>query len=98
MSSRVSLQIEGVVEPLAAEGAEVSLGVAVALHVPVEQPLQREALATHAARELAGVRLAPQRRQLLHLLLLGDVRHHRVLDPVAAVDQLQRRVRGDPEL
>ena len=98
MSSRVSLQIEGVVEPLAAEGAEVSLGVAVALHVPVEQPLQREALATHAARELAGVRLAPQRRQLLHLLLLGHVSNHRVLDPVPAVDQLQRRVRGDPEL
>ena len=58
MSSRVSLQIEGVVEPLAAEGAEVSLGVAVALYVPVEQPLQREAFATHAARELVLGELA----------------------------------------
>jgi len=61
MSSRVSLQIEGVVEPLAAEGAEVSLGVAVALHVPVEQPLQREALAHVPAPELARVVVTPNR-------------------------------------
>lgn len=42
--SRVPLQIEGVIEALAAEGAEVPLHVAVTLHVAVEQPLQREAL------------------------------------------------------
>ena len=47
MRARVSLQVEGVVEPLAAEGAEVSLHVAVALHVPVEQPLQRECFLAH---------------------------------------------------
>ena len=55
MCSRVSLQIECVVEPLAAECAEVPLGVAVALHVPVQQPRQVERLPAHAARELAGV-------------------------------------------
>ena len=39
MSSRVSLEIKGVVEALAAEGAQVALDVAVALDVPVEQSL-----------------------------------------------------------
>ena len=55
VGSRVSLQIKCVVESLAAECAEVPLGVAVALHVPVQQPLEPESFATHAARELGGV-------------------------------------------
>ena len=42
--SRVSFQIEGIVEALATEGAEVALHVAVALHVPVQQPLQAKRL------------------------------------------------------
>ena len=54
MSSGVSLQIKGVIEALATEGAEISLGVTVALHVPVEEPLQGEGLPTHATGELAG--------------------------------------------
>ena len=55
MGSRVPLQIKCVVESLAAECAEVPLGVAVALHVPVQQPLEAESFATDAARELGGV-------------------------------------------
>jgi hypothetical protein len=47
MGARMTLQIKGVVEPLAAEGAEVPLHVTVALHVPVQQPLQRKRLLTH---------------------------------------------------
>ena len=42
----VPLEVEGVVEALATEGAEVALHVAVALHVPVQQPLQAKRLRT----------------------------------------------------
>lgn len=48
---RVPLEVERVVEALPAEGAEVTLHVAVTLHVTVEQPLQVEVLAAHAAGE-----------------------------------------------
>ena len=98
MGSRVPLQIKCVVETLATECAEVPLGVAVALHVPVQKPLEAESFATHATRELAGVRLAPQGRQLLCLLLLRHVRHHGVLDAVTTIDELKGSVCGDAEL
>ena len=88
MSSGVSLQIEGVIEALATEGAEISLGVTVALHVPVEEPLQGEGLATHATGELAGVRFTPHGGQLLDIFLLRNVTHHGVLDPMSSVDYL----------
>lgn len=52
MRAGVSLEVERVVESLAAERAEVALDVRVALHVPVEQPLQCEALGAQAAGEL----------------------------------------------
>lgn len=52
VGARVALQIEGVVEPLAAEGAQIPLDVRVALHVPIEQTLQRECLHADAANEL----------------------------------------------
>ena len=42
----VPLEVEGVVEALAAESAEVALHVAVALHVPVQQALQAKRLRT----------------------------------------------------
>lgn len=44
VSPGVSFQIERVVESLAAERAQVSLHIAVTLHVPVEQPLETETL------------------------------------------------------
>lgn len=40
------LQVKGVVEALATEGAQVPLHLVVALEVPVEHALQAEALAT----------------------------------------------------
>ena len=73
MGSCVSLQIKSVIESLATEGAEVALGVAVALHVPVEQTLEAECFATHSAGKFAGVRLTSERRQLLHFLLLRNI-------------------------
>ena len=42
MSSCVSLQIESIVESLATESAEISLRVAVTLHVSVEKSLKSE--------------------------------------------------------
>lgn len=51
MRPRVPLEVEGVVEALAAEGAEVTLHVAMTLHVTIEQSLQIEILAAHAATE-----------------------------------------------
>ena len=67
VSSRVSLQVESVVETFPTEGAEISLDVTVALHVPVEESLEREGLAADPAPELAGVLLASLWRQLLWL-------------------------------
>jgi hypothetical protein len=49
--SRVSLQVEGVVESLAAEGAEVPLHVAVAFHVAIQQAQQAEGFLTHPAEQ-----------------------------------------------
>lgn len=45
MSPYVSLQIKGVIEPFATEGAQVSLHLVVTLHVTVEHPLQAKAFA-----------------------------------------------------
>lgn len=36
VGARVPLEVEGIVEALAAEGAQVALDVRVALHVPIE--------------------------------------------------------------
>lgn len=46
MGPHVSLQIKGVIEPFATEGAQMSLYLAVTLHVTVEHPLQAKAFAT----------------------------------------------------
>lgn len=44
MYSRVSLQVEGVVEALATERTKVPFDLAMVLHVAVQQPLQRKLL------------------------------------------------------
>ena len=87
MCPGVALQVESVIEALSAEGAEIPLGVAVALHVPVQQSLQSELLGACSALELGWVRVRPHRGQLL-LCLNHPVRRHRVLESVAAVNQL----------
>jgi len=93
----VALQVKGVIEALSAEGAEIALGVAVALHVPVQQSLQGELLGAYPALELGRVRVGPHRGQLL-LCLDHPVRRQRVLESVAAVDQLDGGVRRNAEL
>ena len=47
--AHVPLEVEGVVEALAAEAAQVPLHLAVALEVPVEHALQAEGLAAQVA-------------------------------------------------
>ncbi len=71
------------------------------LHVSVEQSLQVESFATNPADKLAGVRLAADRHHLFpraQRLGVGWVGRHGVLDPVAAVDDLQWGIRWDPVL
>lgn len=51
----VSLEVEGVVEALAAVGARVALDVRVALHVPVQESLEAELLAADRALERVAV-------------------------------------------
>lgn len=46
MCAHVPLQVEGVIEALAAEGAQVPLYLVVALEVTVKHALEAEALAT----------------------------------------------------
>lgn len=49
MGPDVSFQIEGVIEAFSAEGAQVSLHLAVTLDVTVEHPLQAKAFAAQLA-------------------------------------------------
>ena len=98
MGSCVSLQIKSIIESLATEGAEIPLGVTVALHVPVEQTLKAELFATHSAGKLAWVRLRSERWQLVHFLLLRNICHHGVLDTVTAIDQFKRSISRDSKL
>ena len=65
MCPGVPFQVKCVVEALAAEGAEVALSVAVALHVAVEEALEAEHLGTHTALELGGVCVWPHGREAL---------------------------------
>ena len=97
MCPGVALQVERVVEALSAEGAEIPLGVAVALHVAVQQSLQSELLGACSALELGWVRVWPHRGQLL-LCLDDPVWRHRVLESVPAVDQLDGGVGRNAEL
>lgn len=53
VGSRVPLQVEGVVEALPAESAEITLHVRVAFHVSVQQALQSEVLRADPAHKLA---------------------------------------------
>lgn len=99
----MALEVKGVVEAFAAEGAEVALDVAVTLHVTVEQPLQTEALGTHVTLEARAVAQGlGLRLTLLCLRPRNRVRQlvvcQGVLDPVTTVDKLQRNVSRQPQL
>lgn len=53
--ARVTLQVEGVVETLAAEGAQIPFDLRVTLHVPIQEALQRESFHTNATDEFGTV-------------------------------------------
>lgn len=86
MCAYVPLQVEGVIEALATEGAQVPLYLVVALKVTVEHALQAEALATkvtvvnYRVVARAGGKLGGERENVKsqgltwesgHLFLLG---------------------------
>jgi len=95
MCSCVPLQIECIIETLSTEGAEVSLCIAVTLHVTIQQPGQTKGFSTGATGKPRRVIFTSHWWQLFTLLLLRHVSYHWVLDPVTAVDQLQVGVLGD---
>lgn len=55
MCAGVALKVKGVVETFAAESAQVTLDIGVALHMAVEESLEAEGLRAHATHELAAV-------------------------------------------
>lgn len=55
VGARVTLQIEGIVEALATEGAQIALDFRVTLHVAIQQALQRERFQTNATNEFGAV-------------------------------------------
>lgn len=108
MGAGVSFQVEGIIESFAAEGAQVSLDIRVALHMPVQESLQRETFRTQVADELGRiVRIGHALRLrrgirfgtvLLDVLVDPVVRHERVLDSVAAVHEFDGRIARQAEL
>lgn len=94
----MSLEIKRIIESLAAERAQISLDVAVAFHVTVEQPLEAETLRAEVASE-SGLVVAA--RGGFNLLGSGGggrkgrddgsyvVIGQRVLHPVTSIDELQ---------
>ena len=90
MSTRVTLQIEGVVESLAAKGAQVTLGVGVTLHVTIQQPLKAEHLAAKATLKLGRVDVGPRNGHLV--VAIDDFGCQRIFDAEAPVDHFNGRV------
>jgi hypothetical protein len=101
VGSRVSLQIEGVVESFAAERAQVSLHVRVTFHVTVQQALKGEVFGADAANEFSILVLSgggsSRRRRLLDgnvLILFADASRYIldsqwILNPMSTIDELQ---------
>lgn len=88
MRSRVSFQVERIVEPLSADRAEVSLDVAVTLDVTIEQSPDGELLSADATHELVVVCL--QSQVLSVDQFTTNLTKQGVLDPVTAVDRFRR--------
>ena len=64
MSASVSFQIKGIIKALATKGAQVSLGITMTLHVPIEEPLQSKVFGAHPTLELARISFWPKWGQL----------------------------------
>jgi len=95
MCSCVPLQIECIVETLSTEGAEVSLCIAVTLHVTIQQSRQTKGFSTSATGKPRRVIFTSHWWQLFTLLLLRHISHHWVLDAVTTIDELQMGVLGN---
>ena len=100
MGARVPLEVEGVVEALVAEGAQVALDVAVVLHVAVHEPLQLEALVADLALVLvlgvvvADLDGAEQVGVVAQRLVLGVLDAEAAVDDELGLQQRRRRQRG----
>jgi hypothetical protein len=96
----VPLEVEGVVEALVAEGAQVALDVAVVLHVAVHEPLQLEALVADLAPVLvlgvvvADLDGAEQVGVVAQRLVLGVLDAEAAVDDELGLQQRRRRQRG----
>ena len=55
MSASVSFQIKGVIKAFATKGAQVSLGITVALHMPIEEPLKAKVFRAHTTLKFGRV-------------------------------------------
>ena len=95
MCTRVPLQVKCIIETLSTEGAEVSLCIAVTLHMTIQQPRQTKGFSTSATGKPRRVVFTSHWRQLFTLLFLRHIGHHWVLDPVPAVDQLEMGILGN---
>merc|ERR1712130_40396 len=84
--TRVPLQVECIIETLSTESTEVSLCIAVTLHMTIQQPRQTKGFSTSATGKPRRVTFTSHWGQLFTLLLLGHVSHHWVLDVSYHVD------------
>jgi hypothetical protein len=82
----VSLQVECVVKTFPTECAEVSLHVAVAFHVSVQESLEGESFAADPAPKLAGVLVTSLWYELLWLRS-GGVKGQRIFYSMASIDE-----------
>lgn len=106
MGACVSLQIERVIESFATERAQIAFDVRMALHVPIQQSLQRERFRADVAGEL--VRIVVSDRCLL--VFVGGagaaattsaqhmIEGEWVLEAMATVDELQLDFGGKTQL
>ena len=89
----VSFQIEGIVESLSTESAEISFELTMILQMSIEKTLQFESLRTKATDQLrAELNRTRQRdtRTVLNLQCFRCAIEERILDSMSPIDQFQR--------
>ncbi len=98
VSPGVPLQVKRVIEALAAEGAEVPFDIAVTLEMSVEKALEVKHLGADATLELGRVGVRPECGQSLRADHVGKLIGQWILNSIATVDELHRRVRTQAKL
>lgn len=107
--SRVPLQIERVVESLAAERAQIAFDVRMAFHVAIEQSLERKRFRADDAGEFVWIVVGNGlgrffvRRRVVAAVASGAASEHVVegegiLEAVAAVDEFELDFGGEAQL